>query len=383
MTDQGEKHMGHEIEYKIPFGGACKNVTIHSSLGWTSFKIHISDEMDASPNNLRLAYKISTETAQQAVHLLDNYAAYDRMVGDMLAMLDTEELKAKNGKGKKGMKHIFIQLLDLCEKEAKEPKKTAKKPALEKEPEDVTPGHFKHVAELQNAMPVKIILDMLVMFFTMAAGTATLLSPPAVLRLTDSDHTHMRLPPKTSQQRSQTNESCDSESWSAYPFPPYGMYPPGFPPPPYLPPPWSTMFPHLYGNFPVGSSIPGFPTPQSAPTAQGQTISASKPPHTCIENPVMDVPDHEIMNLVYPSLSEWLKGLDANRGEQLDPYSTYAECFASEGFKTIWDLTDTKFMTPTTMATLFNMKIGHAIVLQHLAVQEVECLQCSHKQKMQ
>ena len=125
ICDNTYHDIEHNIEYEIPFGGACRNINLKASSGWASFKIRISDEMDSSPNNLHLAYKISTETARQAVHLLDNYAAYDRMVEDTLAAMDTEELKAMKGKGKKGAKHVFVRLSDLRVKEVKEPKKVS------------------------------------------------------------------------------------------------------------------------------------------------------------------------------------------------------------------------------------------------------------------
>jgi hypothetical protein len=195
----------------------------------------------------------------------------------------------------------------------------------------------------------------------------------------------MRPPPKTSQQRSQVNGQVNEshEPWPPYPFPPYGMYPPGFAQPPYPHPPWPTMpmFPHPYASFPhVGAPVPALAAPELAPAQATPVPEATQPRAT---SPAKEVPDLEITDIIYPSLSDWLKGLDANRSEQQDPYYAYAERFTSEGFETIWDLTDTKFMTPSSMVNLFNMKIGHAIALQRLAIKEVERLQRNHKQKMQ
>ncbi|KAF9503539.1 hypothetical protein BS47DRAFT_1402312 [Hydnum rufescens UP504] len=345
-----EGHPGNEIQYEIPYGSeTCKSAWIGASETWTNFKWRIAEEMDCPITQLKLGYKISTEPVRQAIHFLHNKDEYETMVSDVLVAMDLREKEAKKTKkvtlGKKSAAdEIQKTILPLV---------TGSGLLSCRRGMHVRNIWGRHALSFANGDHYQFTKADISLWGTLlAAGRATLDTPPDALKIMDADRSRPKPIPKESDTKSSRIERKI-----------LGL----FPSCPHMECPFHMDFHHCRLRCGHLLRIQEILVPRHSHSSPSTTTHTPVNPTHHSQAPSQPSSDFDPTGVIYPSISQWLAELDKNRSGDQVRYSQYAEVLLEHGFESIWDISDTDAVPSATISSLSGMRIGHMISLQRLA----------------
>ncbi|KAF8343838.1 uncharacterized protein EI90DRAFT_3010713 [Cantharellus anzutake] len=327
------------IDFEVETDNVVKLLRLPISMSWWTFQDQIAKTMGCHETRLRLGYRLSTARAGEKAHSLETPDEYSEMQQEIV--LEREkwvvlQKKASKMKPPKALKVLIKDRRNKAEKKTITKPKTASKTSCAKlnnsaDPDLVESTSAMYMRQLTNKYGNcnqhggescfvwpdgthrhLTIAELTLWAISIELHCATLSVPPDLLKLSSENDTRLPKPSKSKQTPGAT---------SGYPPPPIPgamwPYPTGFVP-------FNTAMPQAYASHDAGVNPGAIPIP---------------------------------LNLRYMSIERLLEVLDE---EELPSKShltmKYKEQFASHSFRTIYDLTDTDYLSPKVLSELLEPK---------------------------